>query len=302
MDDVLETGDVKRLRRQLRDAVKARGWLAVTGDAGTGKTVAVSEILRGEAWLSVQPPCLDASRITIHYVLSSIVEGLQGVGCEEGEKPRRSLQALEIQTSRVLGVASAHHEIVLCIEEAHRLHWRTLCSLKRLRELAFAGVRSPMLTIVLVGQPELRNVLAIRREVNYRCRRTDVRGLTPGEFTAFASAQGWGKRATPAAIERLESLTWDEQYGRSYIESMAKFDEACDLAAVRGKKHADVADVDDVFTSLKSRLVKCGLSLGQLAQKIGRPKSSLHAALDRGSGQDYEAARSAIEDAERKVG
>lgn len=302
MENVLETSDLKSLRKTLIAAIKTRGWIAVTGDAGVGKTTALNTVLqRIDAAAAVQPPCLNVERIDIGYVLSAAVYGLQAYGFGEGEKPRSSMAAREVQVSRLLGEASQSREVVIVLEEAQRLHWRTLQSLKRMREMSFAG-QSPLFTLVLVGQPELRNRLAIRREVNYRVRRFAVRGLSPSEFTAYAASQGWPKLAVSDALERLEQLTWDEKRGRSYIEVQAKLDEAAQRATVRGHKRIESEDVDDVFTSLRARMVKSNLSLGQIAKRIGEAKSTLHAALETGNGAVYEKARAMVEETELKVG
>jgi len=300
MTDVLETTDVKDVTKRLADAVESRGWLAIIGDAGCGKTTSLrSAIERTPDLITVQPACLQAERIDIGYVLSWVVWDLANQGYGEGEQPRRSLAAREVQACRLLGEAAHHRRVVVVLEEAQRLHWRTLQSLKRMREMAFCGM-SPLFTLVLVGQPELENVLAIRREVRYRVRRMRVRGLAPGEFDAYAQLRGWPKLLSADAQDSLDGLTWTEERGRSYIEVEARLEDASRLAGVRGHKHIEREDVDDVFTSLRSRLVKCDLSLGALARKLGIPKSTVHAAMERGSGKVYEQARAAVEQVERK--
>jgi len=302
MHTILETADVKKLRRTLRDAVKGRGWTAVIGEAGSGKTTTVNQVLEEEdGWLPIQPACLDSSRVTISYVLSAVVNGIAAAGIESGETPRLSLSAREIQAARMLGVASQSREVVIVLEEAHKLHWRTLTCLKRMREMRFKGLRSPLFTLVLVGQPELRHVLAVRREVFFRCRRTDVRGLSPSEFGEFAKAMGWTKMAQPGALDQLDNMTWDELHGRSYIEAMAKFDDALALAGRRGHRKVEVGDVDDVFTTLKARVKRCSLSLQQIANRAGLAgRSSVLYELDKGAGKGFEGVRRVVEEEERK--
>ncbi len=301
MNSILETSDLKRLKKAIRGAVSDHAWLAIIGDAGSGKTTAVNTVLADMPTVAaIQPPCLRAEKIDIGYVLSWCVWGLQQHGQGEGENPRRSLAAREVQACRFLGEAAQGREVVIVLEESQRLHWRTMTSLKRMREMSFAG-QSPLFTLILVGQPELRQRLAIRREVNYRCQRLDVRGLSPSEFAVYADMEGWGKLATPDALDRLEQLTWDDQNGRSYIHVQAKLDDASHLANVRGHKRIEVGDVDDVFTSLVARRVKVGMTYGRLGKLIGEPKSSVHAALEAGVGPVFEKAREAIEKAERKT-
>ena len=58
----------------------------------------------------------------------------------------------------------------LIIEDAHRLHPNTLSALKLLREIDFNG-RAPLLSILLVGWPELDARLEKRRDILTRLQR-----------------------------------------------------------------------------------------------------------------------------------
>lgn len=178
-EDVFLSPDVRRVREAMWHTVKHGGMLAVVGESGSGKTTLkrdlVDRIQREKANAVLIEP----------YVLAM----------EENDTKGRTLKSLAIAEAILRAIAPhetvkrgsearfnqlhnalkssyrAGNRHVLVIEEAHCLPTPTLKHLKRFYELE-DGFKK-LLSIILIGQPELRLKLsesnAEVREVVQRC-------------------------------------------------------------------------------------------------------------------------------------
>lgn len=177
-DDVFLSPDIRYVREAMYQVARHNGFLAVIGESGAGKSTLREEL--------VDRLRREASAVTIiePYVLAT--EGKDGLG-----KPLRSQHIAEAIMACVDPLAKtksspearfrqlheslrqsakAGHKHVVIIEEAHSLPLTTLKHLKRFLELK-DGLR-PLLSILLIAQPELLDKLSIQnpeiREVAQR--------------------------------------------------------------------------------------------------------------------------------------
>ena len=153
-DDVFTTPDIRYVREALFQTARHGGFLAVIGESGAGKSTLRRDLI------------------------------------ERVESIKRSQDARFRQLHRVLKDSSqAGFSHVLVIEEAHSLPIPTLKHLKRFFELE-SGFKK-LLSIVLIGQPELADKLSERnmevREVVQRCEVVELLPLDNSleEFLAF---------------------------------------------------------------------------------------------------------------------
>lgn len=180
-DDIYLAADQRYIREAMFQASRQGGWLmAVVGESGSGKTTlrreTIDRLIR-EALpvIVIQPKAFDKTMLNARHICEAILFDLV-----PGIKPKRSLEALSRQVEKALtdsGRAGYRH--VLMIEEAHDLLIQTLKYLKRFWEME-DGFKK-LLSIVLIGQPELRDKLDERRYPDARevIRRCEVLELMP---------------------------------------------------------------------------------------------------------------------------
>ncbi|MFW9287327.1 ExeA family protein [Glaesserella parasuis] len=178
-EDVFTSADVRYVREALFQTAKHGGFMAVVGESGAGKSTLrrdlIDRINQENAPIQVIEPYIIAMEdndvkgktLKASHIAESIITTLAPL-----ENVKRSPEARFRQLHRVLkeSVKSGYSN-VLIIEEAHALPIPTLKHLKRFFELE-DGFKK-LLSIVLVGQPELKLKLSERntevREVVQRC-------------------------------------------------------------------------------------------------------------------------------------
>ncbi|WJV52776.1 AAA family ATPase [Prodigiosinella aquatilis] len=178
-DDVFTMPDIRYVREALYQTARHGGFMAVIGESGAGKSTLrrdlIERINRENAPVIVIEPYIIAMEdndvkgktlkaTAIAEAIINTIAPLEGV--------KRSQDARYRQLHRVLKEScAAGYNHVLVIEEAHSLPIPTLKHLKRFFELE-SGFKK-LLSIVLIGQPELATKLSERnmevREVVQRC-------------------------------------------------------------------------------------------------------------------------------------
>ncbi|OIP06961.1 MAG: hypothetical protein AUK53_11820 [Betaproteobacteria bacterium CG2_30_59_46] len=184
--DVFISQDIRFVRETLWQHAKHGGLLALVGESGSGKSTVVADFKdrlqrEGRDVLIIEPSVLymeenDSKGKTLKS--AAIVQAIIAT-IAPSVAPKRDAEARARQVQQLLTAGHrAGQRHVLLIEEAHCLPTATLKHLKRFGELK-DGL-SPLLSIVLVGQTELRSRLAVNnaevREVAQRC---DIVELPP---------------------------------------------------------------------------------------------------------------------------
>ena len=178
-DEVFTSPDVRYVREALFQTAKFGGFMAVVGESGAGKSTLrrdlIDRINNENLPIIVIEPYIIAMEdndkkgktLKAAHIAEAIISTLAPL-----ERMKQSPEARFRQLHRVLKDSSrAGNQHVLIIEEAHSLPVPTLKHLKRFFELE-DGFKK-LLSIVLVGQPELKLKLSERnfevREVVQRC-------------------------------------------------------------------------------------------------------------------------------------
>jgi hypothetical protein len=179
---IFESKGFKKVQKQVREIIETPGsMMAVIGEIGSGKTVAVFEAAgefeeRGHYIIWIRQP--DRERMKAGTIMSAMVRIL-------GEEPKRDSEARTEQLRRLLGEKSALKRISLIIDDAHPLSREVLRSLKRLLELGF-GKRIGLFSIILVGTQELYPKLMSVPEIYWRTYKLDMKLLTQEEAQNFS--------------------------------------------------------------------------------------------------------------------
>lgn len=178
-DDVFTTPDSRYVREAMYQTARYGGFLAVVGESGAGKSTLRRDLIdrlnrENTPVINIEPYVLamedndtKGKTLKASSVAESIVNTLAPL-----ESLKRSPEARFRQLHRVLkDSARAGYSHTLVIEEAHSLPLPTLKHLKRFFELE-DGFKK-LLSIILIGQPELEMKLSERnqevREVVQRC-------------------------------------------------------------------------------------------------------------------------------------
>ena len=223
-EDVYLASDQRYIREAMYQTAKNGGFIAVVGESGAGKTTLRHDLIdrvgkeAGQV-LFIQPRVFDKRQLTSRIVCEAILGDLA-----PSTVAPISLERLARKVEKTL-TESYHlgNRHVLIIEEAQDLEPRALKHLKRFYELQ-AGY-AKLLSIILVGQPELKNLLDERqhfelREVIRRCEiaelmplDTNVREYVAHKFDRMgkAPAEVFASDAFDAIVARL---TRDSARGR----------------------------------------------------------------------------------------
>ncbi len=187
---------------RLRWLISARGLGVLTGEVGSGKTVAVRAAIDG----------LDASRHTLIYLPNPQIgtRGFHGaVAMALGQAPRFHHATLIPQVEAALAAETGerNRHVILALDESRLLTHEQLEAVRMLTNSDLDS-RSP-LTIVLIGQPTLRRRLRVG-DMAALDQRIALRYHIPAPALSIGEASGYLRahlslqaRGLPRAINRL---------------------------------------------------------------------------------------------------
>jgi MSHA biogenesis protein MshM len=206
------------------------GFIKITGEVGTGKTLLCRKFLASldESWISAYIPNPNLEPRTLLLALADEL----GLRTEDGLDQHRLLKALNLA---LLDFARSRKRVVLCLDETQAMPLETLETLRLLTNLETE--KRKLLQVVMFGQPELDRKLehdsirqmrqritfqqvlgSLTREEteHYLSHRLVVAGYNGNKvFTAAAVGAIYrGSRGVPRLINILSNKAMMLAYGR----------------------------------------------------------------------------------------
>ncbi|HEX8949929.1 MAG TPA: XrtA/PEP-CTERM system-associated ATPase [Dissulfurispiraceae bacterium] len=156
------------------------GFILITGEVGTGKTTIIRNIMRGLKG-DIRLARIDNTKVTSEQLISMINEDF-GLDTSGKDKTRM----ISDLTDFLINEYARGRRSMLIIDEAQNLSSDMLEEIRLLSNLETD--KTKLLQIVLVGQPELRNTLALpelrqlRQRINISCH---IQSLTVEETREY---------------------------------------------------------------------------------------------------------------------
>lgn len=196
-EDMWISKDIRVVREHMFNTAKHGGITAITGESGAGKSSVRSALLdrvKREAApiIFAQPYMLAAEDsekkgklVKITHISDAVLRAIS-----PGETPRLNTDAKFNQLHRaLLNLEESGQRACLIVDEAHSLSIPSLKHLKRLYEMAPAGGYGSLISIILIGQPELLIKLSVNnpdiRELAQRCDMVQLKPIAIAELEEF---------------------------------------------------------------------------------------------------------------------
>ncbi len=222
--DVYLSQQHRYVKEAMLDAAYNGGFVAVVGEVGSGKTVmrelVFDQILRDDRVTIIFPQAINKKRMTSYHIAEAII---RDVAVEVTSPASQELQGGLVK-KLLLERFKAGRRFVLVLEEAHDMRLATIKELKRFLEMR-DGL-SPILGIILIGQPELREKFDERRsydirEVIRRCVIADLEPFSEYDMEKYLTLKfkrigsDLGKVISPDGLKALaERLIIRDRYGK----------------------------------------------------------------------------------------
>lgn len=194
-EDMYVSPDIRYVREAMLQTAKHGGMLAVVAESGAGKTTLMRDledriVRETQPILLIKPYVLameDNDQKGKTLKATHIAEALMAAVAPL-EKAKSSPEARFAQLHKALKEShAAGYRHCLIIDEAHALPIPTIKHLKRFFELEMGFKK--LLSIVLIGQPELKTKLSERdaavREVVQRCEMVELAPLDGGRLDEY---------------------------------------------------------------------------------------------------------------------
>ena len=142
------------------------GFVVITGEIGCGKTITRTMLHRQLARPAHIVVSLENCLLEFDDLLLEIISQMRGERISSTELPDRYSRLSSFKQTLMRQVADCNRHLVILLDEAQQLSPTTIESLKSLTNIA--SERQNFLTLIFIGQPELRNTIRQLRQVDQR--------------------------------------------------------------------------------------------------------------------------------------
>jgi general secretion pathway protein A len=199
------------LAHLLYGITEAGGFIQLTGEVGTGKTTVVRSLLERMPQHADVAVILNPQLTPLQFVLT-ICEELGIFLRDEDEGSVKDL--VDLLNKRLLEAHAKGRRVVVIVDEAQNLTPETLEQVRLLTNLETASQK--LLQIILIGQPELRDVLdrvELRQLAQRITGRYHLAPLSKSETASYVNhrlrvaGSSMGEIFTPSALREVHRLT-----------------------------------------------------------------------------------------------
>lgn len=266
------TDKIKRLHEKIKAlALNFGSLIAVSGTVGSGKTTFINELMHD---LKKEGKCIvsysyssDREGVNVKTLLTALL-----IDVNKSDKP--SPTANETRDRHLVKLMEDNNKpVVLFIDEAQDLHGNTLTALKKLAEIAKLSRQT--LTIILAGQPKLKNTIRSpsMEEIGSRAYVVDLDEQVIGKkdkYLQWAINQclikdkKWVDVITPEALSHLT------EHLITPLQIISHFNRALEIGFSAGIKPINKEVIDQVLkplgSLLESKYARSGYRIGTLAK------------------------------------
>ena len=266
------TDKIKRLHEKIKNLALSYGSLiAVSGTVGSGKTTFINELMHD---LKKEGKCIvsysyssDREGVNVKTLLTALL-----IDVNKSDKP--SPTGYETRDRHLVKLMEDNNKpVVLFIDEAQDLHGNTLSALKKLSEMAKLSRQT--LTIILAGQPKLKNTIrsAKMEEIGSRAYVIDLDEQIIGKkdkYLQWAITQCLAKDKKWGDVITQEALTHLTEHLITPPQIISHFNRALEIGFSAGVKPINKEVIDQVLkplgSILESRYARSGYRIGTLAK------------------------------------
>jgi type II secretory pathway predicted ATPase ExeA len=266
------TDKTKKLHEKIKNLALSFGSLiAISGTVGSGKTTFINELMHE---LKKDDKCIvsysyssDREGVNVKTLLTALL-----IDVNRSDKPAPT--AHETRDRHLVKLMEENNKpVVLFIDEAQDLQGNTLSSLKKLCEMAKLSQQT--LTIILAGQPKLKNTIRSRRmeEIGSRTYVVDLDEQIIGKKDHYlqwaitqclAKDKKWGEVITPEALAHLTELMITP------LQIISHFNRALEIGFSAGVKPINKEVIEQVLkprgSQLESSYARSGYRTSTLAK------------------------------------
>ncbi|MGE5488070.1 MAG: ExeA family protein [bacterium] len=234
-EDVFQYKGHEQVATAITDAIEQRGFLAVVGESGAGKTTIwdgiESEYGRRDDCIICVPQLKEREKLTPEHLVRAIIYGLLGDDCRIANNGEARGRQLSIAL-RGLRSGTVDKKAVLLIDDAHFCGTAVLRQLKTFYEQKVGRFR--LLAIILIGLPQLKHKLAAFPEIGNRIRLVEVPKVPLQEYLEFKlrrvgssidklfDAGGWEAFADRFRAPRRPAMGYPLIINAACIQAMVK--------------------------------------------------------------------------------
>lgn len=266
------TDKIKRLHEKIKNLALSYGNLiAVSGTVGSGKTTFINELMHD---LKKDGKCIvsysyssDREGVNVKTLLTALL-----IDVNKSDKP--SPTGYETRDRHLVKLMEDNNKpVVLFIDEAQDLHGNTLSALKKLSEMAKLSRQT--LTIILAGQPKLKNTIrsAKMEDIGSRAYVIDLDEQIIGKkdkYLQWAITQCLTKDKKWGDVITQEALTHLTEHLITPLQIISHFNRALEIGFSAGIKPINKEVIDQVLkplgSILESRYARSGYRIGTLAK------------------------------------